>query len=327
MKRWLLYIVTSLCLLGLGGSFIYSKWKSGISNKEYNEAVGRGLKAYALDLPEKMDFAGEAVPMDLFWVRESVDREMLTNIYWHSSTLLLLKRAHRYLPQIEPILKRNGVPDDIKFLAIIESNLTTVVSPAGAAGYWQFIKETGQRYGLEINEEVDERYNIEKSTTAACAYLKDGYARYNNWTLAAASYNAGFENISKPLTTQGSMSFYETMLNPETSRYIFRILAMKEVFSAPQKYGFIYRARDLYPNIPVKEIKIDSSIANLADFARKQGINYKILKEFNPWLRKNTLSNKTRKTYTLLIPEKADIYYSNLWKNPALFGGGTGDTL
>jgi len=327
MKKLFIYIITSLLIISLGGFFIYSKWKSGISDKEYNDAVSRGIKAYALDLPQQMSFAGEAVPMDLFWVREAIDREMLTNVYWHSSTLLLLKRAHRYLPQIEPILKKNGVPDDIKFMAIIESNLTTVVSPAGAAGFWQFIKETGQRYGLEINDEVDERYNVEKSTTAACAYLKEGYSRYNNWTLAAASYNAGFENISKPLTTQGSMSFYETMLNPETSRYIFRILAIKEVFSEPMKYGFVYRAKDLYPNIPIKEVKIDSSIINLADFARKQGINYKILKEFNPWLRKNTLTNKTHKTYTLLIPDKEDIYYSKLWKSPELFGSGTGDTI
>jgi hypothetical protein len=228
---------------------------------------------------------------------------------------------------MEPFLARHKVPMDFKYLALIESNFTHVVSPAGAAGYWQFMKETGLEYGLEINDEVDERYNIEKSTEAACLYLKAAYAKFGSWTLAAAAYNAGPDNISKPMATQGSSSFYETSLNPETSRYIFRILAMKEIMSSPKKYGFNVTNTDLYPNIPVQEVKVDTAIRDLSAFARSQGINYKILREFNPWIRKNTLSNKMRKTYVFWIPAKDDLYYSKLLQNASIFGKVKIDTI
>ncbi len=290
----------------------------GISDSEYSEAVSHNLKAIALDIPVNQDFAGEKVPMDMFYVREAFDRELITNVYWHSSTLFMLKRANRYFPVIEPILAKNNIPDDFKYIVLAESNLTNTQSPSGAVGYWQFLKATGQMYGLEINDEIDERYNLEKSTEAACKYLSDSYRTYKNWTLTAASYNSGPDNISKPMAAQQESSFYDLLLNPETSRYIYRILAIKEVFADPAKYGFHYRSKDLYPEIPCKKIAIDSGIRDLAAFARLQGINYKILKEFNPWLRKSFLTNKSKKVYILDIPNRNDLLYSTILKSDSL---------
>jgi membrane-bound lytic murein transglycosylase D len=310
MKKYILIIF--ILVLLIPGLFLFSKWKKGVTEQEYQAAISRNMSIYALEIPENAEFAGEAVPMDLYYVRESFDRELLTNVYWHSSTLLMFKRAHRFLPQIEKILEKEGMPDDMKYIALIESSLTNTQSPAGASGPWQFMKAAALKYGLEVNEEVDERYHMKKSTEAACRYLKDSYQSFGNWTLAAASYNAGPGNISKPVSTQNENSFYDLLVNAETSRYIYRILAVKEIFNNPVKYGFNFRKKDLYPEIPVKEIMVDSTIPNLAEFAKKQGINYKILKEFNPWLRKNTLTNKTKKKYYLDIPERNNLYYSKL---------------
>jgi membrane-bound lytic murein transglycosylase D len=312
MKRSLSWILFTLLIIMLVGFFIYSDKYRGISEEEFNEGRNSHLKVFALDLPDSLLFAGEKVPMDLFWVREAYDRELLTNVYWHSSTFLMLKRTPRYFPVIEPILKKYGIPDDFKYLALAESNFSNAVSPAGAAGFWQFLKETGQKYGLEINEEIDERYNLEKSTQAACKYLNEAYVRFGSWTLAAAAYNAGMENVSKPLAVQKSSSFYETLLNQETSRYIFRILAIREVYLDPPKYGFHLRNKDFYPAIPSQNIQVDTTISDLASFALTKGINYKILKEFNPWLRKNTLTIRSDKVYTLKIPEPQSIFYSKL---------------
>jgi hypothetical protein len=312
MKKKIQIWLPVLLIVSISVFFIFSKWKIGITDNEYADAVSKNLKAIALDLPEKQEFAGEQVPMDLFYVRESFDRELITNVYWHSSTLLMLKRANRYFPVIEPILVKYHIPDDFKYIVVAESNLTNAQSPAGAIGYWQFLKATGIQYGLEINEEIDERYNLEKSTGAACRYLADSYKNYNNWTLTAASYNSGPDNINKPMSAQKENNFYDLLLNPETSRYIYRILAIKEVFSDPEKYGFHYRKKDLYPFIPTRKITVDSSIKDLSDFAHKLGINYKILKEFNPWLRKASLTNKSRKVYVLDIPTREDLLYSRL---------------
>ncbi len=312
MKKYIIVIL--LLVLLIPGFLLFSKWKKGVSEAEYQAAIARNLSVYALELPDTASFAGEAVPMDLFYVREAYDREMLTNVYWHSSTLLMFKRANRFLPDIEQILREEQLPDDIKYIALIESSLTNAVSPAGAAGPWQFLKASGQKYGLEISEEVDERYHLKKSTRAACRYLKEGYGTFGSWTLAAASYNAGPGNIKKPLGTQNESNFYDLLVNAETSRYIYRILAVKEIFNNPVKYGFHFRAKDLYPRIPVKEVVVDSTIKDLAQFAKDQGINYKILKEFNPWLRKNTLTVKPGKTYTIDIPERNNLYYKNLTK-------------
>lgn len=282
-------------------SFSYNESKEDTSYQAYFNA---NYKVFGLNIPKNLNFANEKVPISDFAVRESFDRELLVNTYWQSQTLLMHKRANRWLPIIEPILKRNGIPDDFKYLAVVESGLTNVVSPAKATGYWQLLESTGTFYGLEINEEVDERYNLEKSTEAACKYFKEAYQRFNNWTLVAASYNMGIGGIESQLKKQKVNNYYDLLLNEETGRYIFRILAVKEILMHPKDYGFILRRKDLYSFIPTNKITIDSSISDLADFAINQNINYKILKIFNPWLRKNFLQNKEKKTYTISIPKK-----------------------
>ena len=262
-----------------------------------------------LNIPKDLNFAGEKVPINNFDVRESLDRELLVNTYYQSQTLLMHKRANRWFPVIEPILKRNNVPDDFKYLAVIESNLSNVVSPAGATGYWQLMDAAARKYNLEINEDIDERYNVEKSTEAACKYLKDAYKQLGNWTLAAASYNMGMDGVAKQVQAQKQNSYYDLLLNQETARYNFRILAAKEILQHPKAYGYNIRKKDLYSYIPTQRLLIDSSITNLTDFALSQEVNYKILKIFNPWLRKSFLTNKTKKIYTILLPKKGYTNY------------------
>jgi len=252
--------------------------------------------------PKQMDFAGEAIPYYLNDVQERLDREMITNLNYHTNTTLVLKRANKVFPVIEPILKQYGVPDDFKYLAVIESSLVNAVSPAGARGVWQFMPETAKEKGMEVNDFVDERYHLEKSTVAACKYLVEAKNKFGNWTLAAASYNGGMAGISKRLQEQEVTDFYDLLLTEETSRYVFRILALKEIMQNPTKYGFEMPKEVLYQHIPVKKIEVDSSITNLATFAKSQGINYKILKIHNPWLRDKKLINKTGKKYELEIP-------------------------
>ena len=252
--------------------------------------------------PKQMDFAGEAIPYYLNDVQERLDREMITNLNYHTNTTLVLKRANKVFPVIEPILKQYGVPDDFKYLAVIESSLVNAVSPAGARGVWQFMPETAKEKGMEVNDFVDERYHLEKSTVAACKYLVEAKNKFGNWTLAAASYNGGMAGISKRLQEQEVTDFYDLLLTEETSRYVFRILALKEIMQNPTKYGFEMPKEVLYQLIPVKKVEVDSSITNLATFAKSQGINYKILKIHNPWLRDKKLINKTGKKYELEIP-------------------------
>lgn len=254
-------------------------------------------------IPKDLQFANEKVPIYDFTVIESMERELLVNTYFHSQTILMHKRANRWLPLMASILKKSGVPDDFKYIALIESNLTNSVSPKGATGYWQFIESAGKQYGLEINDEVDERYSVEKSSEAACRYFKDAYKTFGSWTLAAASYNIGIDGLKNQLEKQKTNSYYDLSLNEETARYIFRILAVKEVVSNPKNYGYQLRKKDLYAPIPTIKIKIDSSITDLADFAQQNNVSYKILKYFNPWLRKNSLSNKEKKNYILDLPK------------------------
>lgn len=274
----------------------------------------QNYNVYALASPPKVNFAGEYAPLERWYVKEALDRELLVNAYWQSQTLLLIKRSSRFLPTIERILSQEGVPNDLKYVAIIESGLIpTIVSPAGATGLWQFMKTTGKEYGLEINDEIDERYHIEKATRAACAYLKKAKASLGNWTLAAAAYNAGFSGIQKQLKRQDASNYYDLLLNPETGRYIYRLLALKTILENPSQYGFKFRTTDLYAPIPTQRIAINSEIEDLAIWAKQQGINYPILKEFNPWLRQSYLKNKARKTYYIAVPEQgwADFQYSS----------------
>lgn len=263
-----------------------------------------GYRIFGLNFPKDLNFAGEKVPGNDILVRESFDREMLVNTYWQSNALLMHKRANRWFPVIEPILKKHGIPDDFKYVAVVESGLTNSISPMQATGYWQIIASTGELYGLEVGEEVDERYNVELATEAACKYFKEAYKKFGNWTLVAASYNMGMGGLESQMKKQKVGSYYDLLLNEETSRYVFRILAVKELISRPQEYGFMLRKRDLYPPIPTYKVFVDSSITDLAEFAIKQGVNYKILKIFNPWLRKNSLNNKEGKKYAITLPKK-----------------------
>ena len=226
----------------------------------------------------------------------------------------MFKRAYRWFPIIEPILKQHKIPPDFKYIALIESGFINKVSPAGAEGFWQFIKETGIKYGLEINEEVDERYNIEKATEAACAFFNEAHKKYNSWTMAAASYNRGINGIDKQIDKQRVSNYYDLLLNEESSRYVFRILAMKIIMSHPTQYGFYLRKKDLYPPIPTKVVMVDSTIHDLTTFAMKHKINYKILKEFNPWLTEGSLKNKEKKTYKIIIPKEEYLRYDLLLK-------------
>ena len=255
-----------------------------------------------VDYPKNMNFAGELVPYQIVDVQERLDREMVTNMNYHTNTTLVIKRANKVFPIIEPILKKNEIPDDFKYLAVIESSLVNAVSPAGARGVWQFMPATAKEKGLEVNDYVDERYDLEKSTQAACDYLLEAKAKFGNWTSAAASYNGGMAGISRRLEDQQVSSFYDLLLTEETSRYVFRILALKEIMKNPAKYGFDIPQEMLYTNFPTKTIEVDSSINDLASFAKAQGINYKLLKYYNPWMRDSKLVNKSRKVYKIEIP-------------------------
>uniref|UniRef100_UPI004047884A lytic transglycosylase domain-containing protein n=1 Tax=Polaribacter sp. TaxID=1920175 RepID=UPI004047884A len=256
----------------------------------------------ALKLSPNLNLAGEVVPLHRPDIRERMDRELLVNTYWQSNGLLLIKRANKYFPILEPLLKKYGLPDDFKYLAVAESALIDETSSAGAAGMWHFMKATGKEYGLEINDNVDERYNIEKSTKVAAEFLIKSKERLGSWTLAAAAYNAGNYGIARRLETQQVTSYYDALLPDETERYVFRIIALKEVLSNPKAYGFIFDQNDLYTLPKTKTVQVDTVITNIAAFAKQFDTNYKDLKLQNPWLRENKLNNASRKMYEIKIP-------------------------
>ena len=256
-------------------------------------------------IPDHLNFAGEHVPLEYFDVKESLDRELLVNSYFHSQTLRYLKMAPRYFGMIEPILKADTVPLDFKYLALAESGFDPrATSPAGAVGFWQFLKGTATDYGLEVNREVDERYHIERSTHAACRYLKDAYRQFGNWTLVAASFNGGKNFIGRQMRQQKAQSYYNLLVGQENGRYVFRILALKLILENPELYGFKVEEKDKYPVWKTKTINIDTPVSSFADFARLHGTNYKILKMLNPWLRESYLTNAKRNTYTILLPDE-----------------------
>lgn len=258
-------------------------------------------------IPANLNFADEKVPMNDVDVVERLDRELLVNTFWHSNTILMLKRANRYFPEIEKILKEEGVPDDFKYLCMIESGLANVVSPSNAAGFWQFLSSTGKRYGLQVDSEVDERYHLEKATRAACKYLKDNKNKLGSWTLAAAAYNMGENGVDRQIKSQGVDSYYDLYLNPETSRYLFRILAAKEIHTKQSDYGFNLEAETLYHPIKTKSIEVNTSIESWPEYALEQGTNYKYLKLLNPWIRARKLTNKSGAVFTVLIPRESKV--------------------
>ena len=300
-------ILAFIGLLSLCALFVYAIQEAP-TDENFEKKLINDYNVYALQIPENLDFAGEAMPLKSPDIYERMDKELLVNTYWQSNGLLMFKRAKKYFPIIEPILKKHGIPDDFKYLAVIESGLTNAVSPAGARGVWQIMPATAKENGLEVNENVDERYHIAKSTEVACKYLLKSKEELGSWTLAAAAYNAGNSGISKYLKEQNVSNYYDLLLGEETGRYVFRIVALKEIMTNPAKYGFNFREKDLYDNVPTYNVQVNTEVTDFTKFAEKYGINYKILKIHNPWLREPKLNNKTGKSYTIEIPEKG--YYN-----------------
>ena len=281
------------------------------SVQKYQEYINQNYQVFAIPLPSHLTFAGERVPLDNLFVRENLDKEILVNTYWHSNTFLYQKRAARWFPLIEKTLKENNMPEDLKYLALIESGLDNVESPAGAAGFWQFLASTGRGYDLEINEFVDERYNLEKATKAACDYLKVAHKQFGSWSLAAASYNMGKGGLNNQLTKQKVDSYYELYLNRETSRYVYRILAAKLILSNSENFGFSLRNKDYYKPYSTYTIKVNSTIHDLVKFALDQESNYATMKYLNPWIRNDQLPNSAQKVYEIKFP-KGDFHVEDV---------------
>lgn len=313
MKK-LSVIAIILSTLAIAGQiFIFATQKEG-EDEVYKKAIASDYRIYAPLLPDSASLFGEQVPLDIYYVREGLDRELITAMYRHSSTLLDFKRAGRFFPVIEPILKKHGIPEDFKYLCVIESDLMNVTSPAKASGYWQFLKSTGQSYGLEINDDVDMRNDIEASTEAACKYLKAAHQRFGNWTSAAASYNCGEGGLNSRLNKQGVGSYYQVRLPLETTRYVYRILAMKLIMQNPQQYGFYLRRCDLYPPVPTRTVQMSGQNIDLYQFAKQNGTTYKVLRELNPWLVNDKVTNKAGKTYTVKLPVEDGLKMSTIRK-------------
>ena len=298
-----IYICIGMCIPLLLGTHV-------VGDKEMPESKVAAL-AVVPEVPSEVRFAGEVIKLNRSDLRERMDREITAFTYSHQLTLLMIKRANRYFPIVEPILKECGVPDDLKYLMVIESNLNPLAkSSVGAAGMWQFMQETGRKYGLEVNTNIDERYNIEKATRAACAYLKESYDLYGDWMTVAASYNAGQNGITRRLEKQGVDNAMDLWLVEETSRYMFRILTAKTVLENPKAYGFILKRSQLYPYIAPKTIVTTTQqIDDLTAFAKQHGVTIAQLKEENPWLREYTMNNKSGRTYHIRIPDVDALHY------------------
>lgn len=310
MKKVLYIVLPIIVIISLGIVFMSNHDPENSISDRKTPLVSSMTRS--VEVPEEVTFAGEKLTLDRYDLHERYDREINSFTYFHSTTLLLIKRANRYFPIIEPILKENGIPDDFKYLAVIESSLNTrAYSPAKAAGLWQFLVSTGKMYGLEVSAEVDERYSVEKSTVAACKYLKDAYKKYGSWSNTALSYNAGMGRITGEIDKQSVEDGVDLWLVEETSRYYFRMMAIKNIFENPHKYGFILSSKQLYKPIDFKKVEVSESIDDLAVFAKNNDVTYAQLKDFNSWLRdrKLTINPKKPTTYTILIPKKESLYY------------------
>ena len=260
-------------------------------------------EVFSPDIPASVKLCGKTIDLDRMDMYERFDRELSSIIYTHGNTLLTIKRANRYFPEMAPILKANGIPEDLLYLACIESSLNPrAYSPAKAAGFWQFIESAAKEYGLEVNDEVDERYNIEKATRAACSYLKKAYNRYNDWPSAMAAYNGGQARIARELEAQLATTSLDLYLAEETTRYPYRVMAMKTVMENPAKYGFRIREDQLYQPRKYKTVEVNGPVDDWPTWAKQQGITYSTLREENPWIRAKKLTNKAGKTYIIRIP-------------------------
>lgn len=297
MKLKLLLFITLVVV-----SCSNEKEKSTINQNIQNPDTGF---ATIPNLPESMTFAGEKILLQDEDIIERLDREVLTNAYYQSATTQMLKRANRWFPMIERILEEENIPDDFKYLAVIESGLVQATSPVGAQGFWQFMPFTAKQYDLEINDEIDERLHVEKSTRAACAYLRDAQDTLKDWLLASASYNRGIGGVRQDMRWQGTDHYFDTDQNSETARYVFRILAVKLIFENPKAYGFNTDKIKLYEPFKTKRVVVKQSIPNLAKWALEKGINFKILTKLNPWLKGNKLTIKNR-TYQVLLPSESE---------------------
>ncbi|MEC4114346.1 lytic transglycosylase domain-containing protein [Myroides pelagicus] len=299
MKKTITTTLSILAVVAVSSTFIFSA--SHDTAKADTPVEENLISPHLHAIPSKINFAGEETPLHIPDVKERFEREMIVNTNLHGSTLLTIKRAGRYFPIIEPILAKNGIPDDFKYLCVIESALSNAVSPAGASGFWQFMKGTAKDYGLVVDETIDERYDLIKATEAACNYLNDAKAKFGSWTLVAASYNRGMAGINRALDNQYVDNYYDLFLNQETSRYVFRMLALKEIMSNADKYGFAVPVNLTYKNIKTKKVAVDYDIADLPLFAKEQGVNYKLLKLHNPWLVSSSFKPKGQ-TYYMEIP-------------------------
>lgn len=305
MIRKVTFVISLFLIVFLTYFFISSTYTSN-SDTVHQQGFNSKYNVYSVLKPDNLKFANENIPQSTFDVWERLDKELLKNIYWQSNTLLYFKRANKYFPIIEEILEKNNIPSDFKYLALIESGFEYKVSPSGAAGFWQIMKGTAREYGLEVNYAIDERYHLIKSTEAACKYLQKAYDKFGSWTMAAASYNMGINGVQRQVKKQNTNNYFNLYLNDETSRYVFRIIVIKEIMENARKYGFVFRQNDLYSYPSVKQIRVDSTINNLYSFAQENDINYKILKRFNPWLRTSKLPDESRRVYYIDIPEKSE---------------------
>ena len=277
----------------------------GISKSRFiTHGTESTYKIYPISIPKKVSFAGEEIILDEDDLIERMDKEFLVNTYWQSNTILLIKKSNKYFPQIEKILIDEGVPTDFKYLALIESGLENVTSPRGAKGFWQIMKSTGKEYGLEINSNVDERYNLNLSTRLACKYLKKAKGKFGTWTLAAAAYNRGINGVQNEITKQNQSTYENILFGEETKRYVFRIIALKNIVESPESFGFYIKKEQMYKPTKYKELKVDIPINSISDFSKNLGLSYKNFKIHNPWLLENHLNNKSKKVYTILIPEE-----------------------
>ena len=307
-KCTLFCVITFIFSLGAFLILLFSNGEKDINSSPIqlninSKDIANKYSIHPPEIPKIIQFADENIPLNNAFVHDKLDRELIVNMFWHSQTILFLKRAHRFFPIIEPILKKNNIPDDFKYLAIIESGLQNVTSPSGAKGYWQFMRKTAIEYGLEVSIDVDERNHIEKSTQSACEYIRTAHNNFNNWVLSAAAYNMGIYGLKKQITRQKTSNYFNLLLNNETSRYIFRLIAVKLIFTDPVKYGFIMDNQDLYEPYQTKIIKVDTSIVDLVNFASYYNTNYNTIKTLNPWLISNQLINHHGKKYLLKIPK------------------------
>lgn len=298
---FLLGMLLTLLAFGAGQVFYASRHPESV---EKSQDWATRQQIFSFEYPSTIEFAGEKVPVTESEVHERLDKEIQVNAYWQSNMILILKKSHRWRNLITKILKEEGIPEDFYFLALAESGLSNLVSGKGAKGFWQFIPETAKQFGLTVNENIDERLDPEKATRAACRYLKESYAKFGSWTLAAAAYNMGNGGVNAALKVQMAKSYYDLYLNQETSRYVFRILALKLILSNPEEYGYKLYHRDLYQPYSHSKVKVDGTITDLASFAQAMGTNYKTLKILNPWLLQNKLIVESGKSFELLLPEK-----------------------